>query len=57
MIKDPNGFIIFDIDYPQYSAFTQSTGGISDYSSNGNFIKWRTKDLCSYPGGDFKFIF
>jgi hypothetical protein len=57
MIKDPNGFIIFDVDYPQYSAFTQSTGAITDYSSNGSFIKWRTKEICSYPGGDFKFIF
>ena len=54
-IQDPNGYIIYDSDYPQLSTFTQST--------QGSYIIWRTKELCSYPGGfysdnsNFKFIF
>jgi hypothetical protein len=54
-IQDPNGFIIYDSDYPQLSAFT--------YSTQGQYIVWRTKLECDYPGGyasqnsDFKFIF
>jgi hypothetical protein len=54
-IKDPNGFLIYDSDYPQFSGFT--------YSSQGSYIVWRTKLQCEYPGGvssqnsNFKFIF
>ena len=54
-IKDPNGFLIYDYLYPQYSGFT--------YSVQGSYIVWRTKLECEYPGttssqnGDFKFIF
>lgn len=54
-IQDPNGFIIYDSDYPQLSAFT--------FSTQGQYIVWRTKLECDYPGGfasqnsDFKFIF
>lgn len=54
-IQDPNGYIIYDYDYPQYSAFTQSI--------QGSYIVWRTKLQCEYPGGfnsqnsNFKFIF
>jgi hypothetical protein len=54
-IQDPNGFIIYDSDYPQLSAFT--------YSTQGNYNVWRTKLQCDYPGGyasqnsNFKFIF
>ena len=58
-IQDPNGFIIYDSDYPQLSAFTYSTQNVSGVS----YILWRTKLECDYPGGyasqnsDFKFIF
>jgi len=58
-IQDPNGFIIYDSDYPQLSAFTYSTQNVSGVS----YILWRTKLQCDYPGGyasqnsDFKFIF
>ena len=54
-IQDPNGFIIYDSDYPQLSAFT--------YSTQGQYIVWRTKLQCNYPGAttsqnsNFKFIF
>jgi len=54
-IQDPNGYIIYDSDYPQLSAFT--------YSTQGQYIVWRTKLQCDYPGGyasqnsNFKFIF
>ncbi len=54
-IQDPNGFIIYDFDYPQLSAFT--------YSIEGSYIVWRTKLPCTYPGNlnsqnsNFKFIF
>jgi len=58
-IQDPNGFIIYDFDYPQFSAFTYSTQNVSGVS----YIVWRTKLECAYPGGftsqnsNFKFIF
>jgi len=58
-IQDPNGFIIYDFDYPQFSAFTYSTQNVSGVS----YIVWRTKLECAYPGAttsqnsNFKFIF
>lgn len=54
-IQDPNGFIIYDSNYPQYSTFT--------YSTQGPYMVWRTKLECEYPGSftsqnsNFKFIF
>jgi hypothetical protein len=54
-IQDPNGYIIYDSDYPHLSAFT--------YSVQATYIIWRTKHQCDYPGGfssqnsNFKFIF
>lgn len=56
-IKDPNGYLIYDSNYPIYSAFT--------YSTQGSYIVWRTKLECAYPGtystfdqnSMFKFIF
>jgi hypothetical protein len=56
-IQDPNGFIVYDSNYPIYSAFT--------FSTQGSYIVWRTKLECAYPGtfstidqnSNFKFIF
>ena len=62
MIKDPNGYIIYDSAYPLTSSFTYSnlvtptlpTGSI-DY---GNYRVYRTIGTCSYSGsGKFEFIF
>lgn len=58
-IQDPNGYIIYDSDYPIYSGFTVNVVG----TPQGNYIVWRTKLQCEYPGGpssqnsNFKFIF
>jgi len=67
-IKDPNDFIIHNRTSPLYSAFQSNViqhptiAGVGGYPTN--FIVWRTKYLCSYPGpsggsttGNFKFIF
>jgi hypothetical protein len=67
-IKDPNEFIIHNVMSPVYSAFTSSLvqhptiPGVAGYPTD--FIVWRTKYQCSYPGpsggsvsGNFKFIF
>jgi hypothetical protein len=56
-IRDPNGYIVYDSNYPIYSGFT--------FSTQGSYIVWRTKLLCAYPGtfstidqnSNFKFIF
>ena len=66
-IKDPNDFIIHNIQSPLYSGFTSS---LVNYPLSGGpgyptqFVIWRTKYQCSYPGpsggnvsGNFKFIF
>ena len=58
-ILDPNGFLIYDSDFPRFSGFTYSTYG----TPQGNYIVWRTKLQCGYPGStssqnsNFKFIF
>jgi hypothetical protein len=58
-IQDPNGFLIYDSDYPIFSGFTYSTQNVSGIS----YITWRTKLQCEYPGStssqnsNFKFIF
>lgn len=56
-IQDPNGFIVYDSNYPIYSGFT--------FSTQGSYIVCRTKLECAYPGtfstidqnSNFKFIF
>jgi hypothetical protein len=48
-IQDPNGYIIYDSDYPLFSSFT--------FSNIGTYLVWRTKNECGYPGGKFKFIY
>lgn len=67
-IKDPNDFIIHNRTSPLYSGFTSSIinhptiSGVGGYPAQ--FVVWRTKYQCSYPGpsggsasGNFKFIF
>lgn len=67
-IKDPNGFIIHNRTSQIYSGFTSSLvyhptiPGIDGYPNQ--FVIWRSKYQCSYPGpgggnttGNFKFIF
>jgi hypothetical protein len=60
IIKDPNGFIIHDIDSFSYSSFTFSNSitpgsGLDYYDS---YRIYRTIATCSYTGGgDFEFIF
>lgn len=60
-IKDPNGFIIHDINSLTYSAFTYSTSIItptSPYNYYGGYMVYRTVATCSYTGtGNFEFIF
>ena len=54
-IKDPNGFIIFDIDSYTYSTFgTTST----PYTNVGGYKVWKTTLPCSYSGSNnFEFKF
>lgn len=62
MIKDPNGYIVYDSSYPSTSSFTYSglvtptlTGTDINY---GNYRVYRTIGICSYSGsGEFEFIF
>lgn len=53
-IKDPNGFIIYDNDYPNISTFTYSTqqniSPTSPYEYYGNYMIYRSKLPCSYDG-------
>ena len=62
MIKDPNGYIVYDSAYPLTSSFTYSNsvapllGGT--YVNYGNYRVYRTIGTCSYSGsGNFEFIF
>ena len=62
MIKDPNGYIVYDSAYPLASSFTYSnsvTPTISGAEINyGNYRVYRTIGTCSYSGsGKFEFIF
>jgi hypothetical protein len=64
-IKDPNGYTVHDYTNWGSSAFTYSflipyvtptgAGVGSSYSLSTNV--WRTIATCSYPGGNFEFIF
>ena len=62
-IKDPNGYVIHDYGNWTSSAFTYSSissvivpsGGGLSYSLSSNV--WVTLATCSYPGGNFEFIF
>lgn len=64
-IKDPNGYVVHDYTNWGSSAFTYSflipyitptgAGVGSSYSLATNV--WRTVATCSYPGGNFEFIF
>lgn len=58
MIKDPNGYIIYDTVGGNISSFTSSsvvpTGTTVSYSA---YKIIRTVATCSYPGGYFEFIF
>ena len=62
MIKDPNGYIVYDSAYPLASTFTYSnsvTPALSGAEINyGNYRVYRTIGTCSYSGsGKFEFIF
>jgi hypothetical protein len=58
IIKDPNGFIIHDINSFTYSAFTFSNSVIPSLGYYGTYRIYRTVATCSYTGGeDFEFIF
>jgi hypothetical protein len=62
MIKDPNGYIVYDAAYPLASSFTYSnsvTPNVIGTDINyGNYRVYRTITLCSYSGvGNFEFIF
>jgi hypothetical protein len=62
MIKDPNGYIVHDSDYPLTSSFTYSgsvTPTLNPTDINyGNYRVYRTIGTCSYSGsGEFEFIF
>jgi hypothetical protein len=62
MIKDPNGYIVYDAAYPLTSSFTYSgsvTPALSGTDINyGNYRVYRTIGPCSYIGsGEFEFIF
>lgn len=62
-IKDPNGYIVHDYTNWGSSAFTYSLFIPSVVPSNGGSAYdlpsnvWRTIATCSYPGGNFEFIF
>jgi hypothetical protein len=62
MIKDPNGYIVYDSAYPSASSFTYSNSvvplGGGTYLNYGNYRVYRTIGTCSYIGsGEFEFIF
>ncbi len=60
MIKDPNGFIIHDINSLTYSAFTYSSSVTAGppYTYYSTYRIYRTSASCSYTGGgDFELIF
>lgn len=68
-IKDHNGFIVHNIVSNQYSGFTSSIinsviNGYANAAYPENFVVWRTKYKCAYPGlssslppAIFKFLF
>lgn len=67
-IKDPNGFIIHDVNLPFYSAFTYSVTASSTimvsstptapYTYYGTYLVYRTIATCSNTSGSaFEFIF
>jgi hypothetical protein len=61
-IYDANGFLIHDIDEKTYSSFNNaSTNGLTvtgttPYSVSSTWKVWRTKNICTYTGGN-KFTF
>jgi hypothetical protein len=56
IIKDPNGYIIYDINNLSLSNFTQSNISHPDYGVS--YKVWRTNYLTSWVGtGEFEFIF
>jgi hypothetical protein len=61
-IYDANGFMIHDIENTTYSSFNNaSTNGLTvtgttPYSVSSTWKVWRSKNLCSYTGGN-KFTF
>lgn len=64
MIKDPNGFIIHDSNYLEYSSFTYSDssitpiGAINLPTTTPVYRIYKTIGTCSYVGGGyFEFIF
>jgi len=62
MIKDPNGYIVYDSAYPLTSSFTYSNSVApllsTTYVNYGNYRVYRTIGTCSYSGsGNFEFIF
>lgn len=62
MIKDPNGFIIHDSNYLEYSSFTYSSvtpAGANNLPTPPPVYRiYKTIGTCSYTGGgDFEFIF
>jgi len=57
-IKDPNGFIIHDIQSITYSAFTYSYSVSSSGTTYTNYTILRTNYFFNYTGnGEFEFIF
>jgi hypothetical protein len=59
LIKDPNGFVIYDSSLPSiYSTFTSSVSTISHPVYSEPYEVWRTILTTSYTGtGEFEFIF
>jgi hypothetical protein len=56
IIKDPNGYIIYDINNPVLSNIVKSSLLHTDY--NTTYKVWRTNYLTSWTGtGEFEFIF
>lgn len=56
IIKDPNGYIIYDVNNLSISNFTQSNISHTDYGVS--YKVWRTDYLTSWTGtGEFEFIF
>lgn len=57
MIKDPNGYIIYDVDNPSLSNFIIEPN-ITHPDYNSPYRIWRTNYLTSWVGtGEFEFIF
>lgn len=58
IIKDPNGYIIYDVNNPSLNNIIQDPNILHTDYTNASYIIWRTNYLTNWTGtGEFEFIF